>query len=301
MGKDPEVSVIVPTVGRPDLLYQLLESLEHQSFKNFEVIIVDQSTRIDPRVQDFVCAKHDRMRILHLRTPNLPYARNCGIREAKGRIILFIDDDEIAHPDLLQRHVDNHKKGVDGVGGQIIGGYEKKGFTDLIGCIRWDGKVIRNFGANICSSVEHLPGGNMSFSKEVFQKVGLFDTSYGGAVSEGEETDFCLRAKKAGFNLFFDARAKVEHKLSHKGGCRDEDFDRWVFWHAHNAMLFGMRHISGPGLIISLTKRMARFLIWAILKGSISIFFCGICGLIAGTRRFRKGISYDLPERDTCT
>jgi glycosyltransferase involved in cell wall biosynthesis len=85
------VSLIVATVNRVDELQRLLTSLDAQTFKDFEVIVVDQNPddRLTPVLQG-----HSGLRIQHLRSDRgLSRARNVGLRMAKGQILAFPDDD----------------------------------------------------------------------------------------------------------------------------------------------------------------------------------------------------------------
>ena len=92
------VSLIVATLNRVKELERLLSSLERQSYKDFEVILVDQNSddRLLPALQE-----HAAVRIHHLRSERgLSRARNVGLRAAKGDIIALPDDD-CWYPDQL--------------------------------------------------------------------------------------------------------------------------------------------------------------------------------------------------------
>ena len=92
------VSLVVATLNRVKELERLLSSLERQSYKDFEVILVDQNPddRLLPALQE-----HQAVRIRHLRSERgLSRARNIGLRAAKGDIIALPDDD-CWYPDQL--------------------------------------------------------------------------------------------------------------------------------------------------------------------------------------------------------
>jgi glycosyltransferase involved in cell wall biosynthesis len=84
-------SLIVATLNRIDELAHLLDSLEAQTFKDFEVIVVDQNP--DDRLVP-ISNRHPKLAIRHLRSaPGLSKARNVGLPHAEGDIIAFPDDD----------------------------------------------------------------------------------------------------------------------------------------------------------------------------------------------------------------
>src|SRR5271166_3162469 len=96
------VSLIVATVNRVAELDRLLTSLDRQTYKEFEVIVVDQNPndRLVP-----LLAKHPRLSIKHLRCERgLSRARNAGLQVAKGEIVA-IPDDDCWYPDRLLESV----------------------------------------------------------------------------------------------------------------------------------------------------------------------------------------------------
>lgn len=89
----PEVSLVVPTIGRPAQLVRLLASLNRQTRRDFEVIIVDQGAEDGGEA---LPTKGWSFPLRHLRTPaerGASRARNRGWREARGRYLVFPDDD----------------------------------------------------------------------------------------------------------------------------------------------------------------------------------------------------------------
>lgn len=271
-----DVSLVVPTVDRPEALYNLLRHLEHQSVRPFEVVVVDQSAREDVR-----SAAVPGVRMIRIAERGLPNARNVGARASRGDVLLFVDDDIIPDPGLVRFHAERYADpSVAGVGGRVVGGYD--GADGTVG--RFDpvrGTVVRNFGATSSCEVDHLPGGNMSFRRAVFDRVGGFDVAFGGSAI-GEETDFCLRARAAGFRFVFEPRAAVEHLHLPTGGCREPDFARWVYWHAHNTTLFALRHARRAAWPLFLAGRLARLGMWAVGRGSLPLLAHGLRGLLTG-------------------
>lgn len=94
--------MIVPTISRTKELVDLLESLANQSYKAFDVIVVDQNS--DDRVQNIIKAFFSKLKITHIKIAQCgaSRARNIGIERAQGSIITFPDDDCEYPADLLE-------------------------------------------------------------------------------------------------------------------------------------------------------------------------------------------------------
>ena len=279
------VSVVLPTVDRPEAIYNLLRHLEHQTAAPLEIVVVDQSAAPDARLEAYA-ASNPRVRVHRIAERGLPNARNVGVGLARGDVLLFLDDDSIPDPDLVRFHAERYAdRDVSGVGGRVQGGYDSGGSE--VGKFRAsDGKVIRNFGSTSGCEVEHLPGGTMSFRRAVFDRVGGFDKAYGGSAI-GEETDFCLRARRAGFRFIFEPRATLEHLHLPTGGCRAPRFEDWLYWHSHNSVLFVLRHARRALLPLFFLKRTLRLGLFALEHGSVTLIAVGLKGFARGIAAYR--------------
>jgi glycosyltransferase involved in cell wall biosynthesis len=101
----PRVSVIISTYKRPDYLRETLRNVHQQTFKDFEVIVVDDGTPGDENEK--ICSEYPDViykKIANTGGPMVP--RNTGLKIAKGEYIAFVDDDDLWVPDKLQRQVD---------------------------------------------------------------------------------------------------------------------------------------------------------------------------------------------------
>ncbi|MDI6840131.1 MAG: glycosyltransferase [bacterium] len=106
-------SVIIPTHNRAYILKSCLNSLLNQTVQDYEIIIVDDASKDEtPKlVKYFISTKNKNIKYLRLDKQSGPYAaRNIGIKEAEGDIIIFIDSDIIVHPRFVEDHLRSHKK-----------------------------------------------------------------------------------------------------------------------------------------------------------------------------------------------
>jgi len=200
-------SLILATIGRTKDLQDFLLSLDAQTYRNFELIVVDQNE--DDRVESILGQFRHRFPILHLRSPRgLSRARNEGLRHVSGDIVAFPDDDCLYPPDLLAKvarwfaeHPNWH-----GLTGRSVTreGVPSNGTWDRAG-----GKINR---FNVWHRATSF---SIFLQRKVADAVGPFDTSLG--VGSGtpwgsaEEIDYLIRALQAGFRLYYDPDVIVFH------------------------------------------------------------------------------------------
>jgi glycosyltransferase involved in cell wall biosynthesis len=103
--RDSEVSVVVPTFNRAGRLREALQSVMCQTYRDFEVIIVDDCSS-DETAKVVEATGHPRLRYLrHDQNLGAPAARNTGIAAAVGKYIAFLDDDDLWFPRKLEKQV----------------------------------------------------------------------------------------------------------------------------------------------------------------------------------------------------
>lgn len=101
----PRVSVIIPVFNRADLISEAIDSVLAQTYRDFEIIIVDDgSTDNTLRVLSDYKA-HNNVRVISQRNQGQAIARNTGIQASKGVLIAFLDSDDLWLPEKLQRQV----------------------------------------------------------------------------------------------------------------------------------------------------------------------------------------------------
>ena len=98
----PTVSVVICTLNREESLLQVLRLLKDQTVRPLEILVIDQSTRPAPKFQAFLEEAGKDIRRLSLSPPSTTAARNLSIREVRGEIVLYLDDDVLFQPDLIR-------------------------------------------------------------------------------------------------------------------------------------------------------------------------------------------------------
>ena len=256
-------SIIVPVYNRPDEVDELLESLSSQTLKDFEVVLVEDGSKITCKD---VCDKYANILHLHYyykENSGPGQSRNYGVERANGEYVLIVDSDAVAPAGFMQAIDDELQRQPSDAWGGPDAAHEP--FTDVqqaisyamtsfftTGGIRGGKKQLdkfypRSFNLGIRREAYLALGG---FSKTRFSKMSLY----------GEDIDFSIRIYKAGYSCRLFPEAWVWHK-------RRTDFRK--FW----------RQVYNSGY--------ARINLWRMYPEALkpvhalpSVFTLGVVGLL---------------------
>ena len=176
-------SIIIPTYNRPELLAELLDSLIVQQFNpaDFEFLIIDNNSENDvPKLIKEFTAAHPKFDIKYFKESSQgeQYAWNKGIDEAQGKLLIFVDDDVRFHQDYLATLEKDFVGNLDDIagGGKVAPVFEYQKPA-------WINKYVMPYFAEInlgeksrFPKNKHPYATNMLVSKNIFDKVGIFDT-----------------------------------------------------------------------------------------------------------------------------
>ena len=103
----PQLSIIVPVYNVEKYLRKCVESLIHQDFTGYEVILVDdgstdESGKICEELSETISDERLEIRVIHHKNGGLSVARNSGIEVARGEYVMFVDSDDYIEPNILQ-------------------------------------------------------------------------------------------------------------------------------------------------------------------------------------------------------
>lgn len=218
-----DASIIVCTYNRAESLKDTLAALnrlEALPTRTWEVIVVDNNSRDQTRqVVEAAQQTWPRLRYVFESAQGLSHARNRGITEAAGGIILFTDDDVLPEQDWLESTLAGLEKfAADACGGYIAPIWETpppdwltERFYGFL-AVRTD----RTDDCIITDTTQTPFGANMAFRKGVFTQVGEFDTSRGRkgkVLASGEDSEMFERILAAGLKVAFLGGARVHHKV----------------------------------------------------------------------------------------
>lgn len=188
-------------------------SILNQDYSHKEIFLVmDKNEEL---YKKFLISIPKTVTILVNKRPGLSEARNLGIKNANGDIIVFIDDDAIIDKNYLHNLIKNYiDENIVGVGGKILP--RKK--TNYPEELYWIGGFTYKGYPEHRSEVRNMLGCNMSFRKEIFDRVGLFNTDLGRIgkkLMSCEETEFGIRVLDSlpGSKIIYDPSVIVLHKV----------------------------------------------------------------------------------------
>lgn len=203
------ISIVILTHNRTKYVRQLFKSLyrELRSFGGLvEVIIVDDSRPKESTVIAQMCNKYKYK--FYFFKSSISAKRNFGIEKCSNDVILFIDSDCEITPGLLHEHIVSYSQ--ENIGGVL-------GLTNFIGRKNWVWRVIEKTPFAIAFSfakrMDYALWGscaNISFRKDVIEKVGRFRTEFPFDFS-GEDVDIGLRINDSGYKIKCNPKAIVNH------------------------------------------------------------------------------------------
>ena len=255
MAKVGSISAIVPTIGRPDSLRALLQSLSVQTHTVDEVIVADASggDEIGALLND------PEWRRLNLRrevvdTPNAVRQREAAIKTASGEFLLLLDDDVVLEPECVAHMIELLKANTDVVG--VAADFNNQTWPQptkmwqlylhyALGLREkdWQGRVVGpllRFGYNPVPAgpapMEWLGTGNSLIRVSAYHQAGGFSDFFLHRCTINEDVDLGLKLSRIGRILFCPA-ARLSHHHAPQGrvtttlAAEDDLFNRFFILH----------------------------------------------------------------------
>jgi GT2 family glycosyltransferase len=208
------ISVVVATYNRTELLPILLRGLSEQSLpaNQFELILIDDGSKLPARQALDEHALPYTVRLIEQENTGQAGARDRGVREAAGDIVVILDDDMVLDPDLLKNHLAWHHQGFRVVLGRIASAHN---INHLPLFERFHAEQLDNFAARFKAGAKprgvHLCTGNVSFRREDYMKIGGFDRN----LKRSEDRDLGIRLELDGAPFVFGYDATTVHDSDH--------------------------------------------------------------------------------------
>jgi glycosyltransferase involved in cell wall biosynthesis len=208
----PAISVILATKGdKLGFLKNCIVSLKKQTFRNFEIIVV--SKKFPKQLEDLFESEH--MRFLEEKGSTLGAARNFGVKNAKGKLVSFIDDDAEAPTDWLDKIYMTFSRfpSLCCLGGPHFTPKDESGKNplSLVEGIFFEAHSEKTYFDK--SAIAKIGGCNVTYKKSVFQDIGYINEK----LRTCEDWEFQRRLAENGYSLRFDPEIWVLH---HRQGLK---------------------------------------------------------------------------------
>lgn len=197
----PDATVVIVAYNSGTAILELIDSLKEQSLSSFEIIIINNG-RIDSEVVELIMA--EQVLYVENRRNSVSLGRNIGTAYARGNIIIFLDDDCIAHKNLVKAHVQSYRD-------PSVLGVQGKGLPKRLP-FYCHFQSHYDLGPTIKPAVIGQEG-NSSYKKRVLNKVGGFDPELFGA--EGLELSYRIFQKyKQPRGIIYSPEAIIYHDFA---------------------------------------------------------------------------------------
>lgn len=225
---EPEISVVVPARGAAASLPALLASLESQTIarERFELVVAVNGGDADGTAE---VAGAWGARVVTIAAANRSLARNAGVEAATARLVAFTDADCTATPEWLASLT-----GCLAAAPLAAGPIEPTAGTPPSTVERFE-QLWRFRQRQHVETVGWAATGNLGITREAFEAIGGFDSSF---VAGGEDVELCLRARRAGMEIAWCPDATVHHpaESTWTGLLRRAARHGYVAAHHHSAL-----------------------------------------------------------------
>jgi GT2 family glycosyltransferase len=250
------LSVVICTKDRPQMLEACLRSLQRQTRRPDEILVVDASaTPARDAVDHFAETMRCCRVALRSSPPGLPRQRNLGARATTGSVVVYLDDDVVLDTGYLAAiarvYEDDRAGRIGGVGGaQVPDPTPREGLLRRAACrlflldtygrgvVKRSGRPDHAFSPRSRMEVEVLSGCNMAYRREVLESL-TFDERLDG-YALGEDLQFSYRVSRR-WKLVLTPDAQLDHRHAGEGRPLRDDyqamavFNRYLFFREHVA------------------------------------------------------------------
>lgn len=276
-------SLLIATLNRKKLLRRCLDSLYNQTYKNYEIIIVDQSDEIDCELE-----QESRVKYIHISERGLSHSRNVGLSVVAGDYVCLIDDDAVYDKNYLEAANDylvNSKKNIGIISGR---GRDPETGNYLLPSMKDD--QIRILGWRQLFS--YCMSAIMVIKREIL--IEGFDTDFGIGAKYGaaEDTDILIRTFLRHYTVVYNPKMNLFHK---SGSNNDVDLDKVYKYSIGIGAIFKKYYLSHSKILFlslflySFSRSIVGCLAYILGKRKYIRSYYAIRGKIRGFRDYVPG------------
>ena len=291
MIKNPLISIVTINYNNISVTLDLLLSIRECTYKNLDVIVVDNGSDLDP----VEMIKKTFPEVIAIRSAkNLGFSggNNLGIKYAKGEFIFFVNNDtlfaENVMVELIKPFYEDDKIGI--ISPKVIY-YETPNIIQYAGATQINSLTGRNKiigqGENDNNDLfksgftYFAHGAAMIIRRSLVERIGVFPEIF---FLYYEELDYSYRTRKAGFKIYFNSAAVIYHRVSYSVG---EDSPLKIYYMTRNRIMFMQRNFKGNRFVIFILF----FILFTIPKNSFNYIISGRKDLLSS---FYKAILWNL-------
>jgi len=297
----PDLSVVICTYNRPELLRLALTTLLRQSPANltYEVVVVDNnSTPETCAVVEEIAHRDSRVRYVRETRQGNAYARNTGVAESRAPIVAFLDDDVTVRENWVELAARTFKETTaDFIGGKVLPRWEVPP-PSWLGEANWAPIAALDYGdASFLITADNplcLLTANIAFKKELFKHHGEFSAAVqraGDSIGSLEDHEFLTRLLRAGVAGLYVPEMIVDAYVGQERMTK-EYHRRWHTGHGHFYSVMkdpewersSYRLLGVPGHLYRETARLAFVWFSRVITGKTDAAFVSECRL-----RFFRG------------
>lgn len=249
-----KVSIITINFNQTKVTCELLESLRKITYKNVEIIVVDNNSESDPQL---IQTNYPKIKLIKSNT-NLGYAggNNLGLKDATGEFIIFINNDVEVDANFIQPLLEVCANSINvGAASPKIKYFENKNIIQYAGTQPVNPYTLRNkhIGSGNFDNGQHnevqitayAHGACMMVSKLVIDHIGEMDEQF---FLYYEEQDWCERMNRFGYKNYFVPRSQIYHKESISTG---KNSPLKTYYITRNRILFARKNFPTIKLLFS--------------------------------------------------
>lgn len=226
--KNIRISLIIPIYKKKDFIEAVLESINYQTYRNFEVIVAED----DNTLENFINNLRNKVnyKLIHVQQEDLGYRRNTalnnGVKNSLGNLIVVIDQDCMLHPKFLEEYAKNFNNGDMFVGRRFNLGkkYTEVVLKNKIRKFNFLRLIFTDCRIKEIARGAYLPwlkvkrttrclGSNFGIKRELLLKLNGFDENYIGYGLE--DVDIEKRVLMAGGKIFSMKNKAIQYHLYH--------------------------------------------------------------------------------------
>ena len=260
MAQEQQITVIIPNYNGKELLKHCIETLEHQTCRDFKILVVDNGST-DGSIglcDDYLCSQTLQLDFEIIALPdNTGFcgAVNAGIRHTTTPYFILLNNDTEVEPHFVEALLEGIQKSdrLFSCGAQMLD-FQNREIIDNAGdwytlfgwaIARGKGKPASDFKEEM--DVFSCCGGAAIYRTDVVQEIGLFDENHFAYL---EDVDMGYRAKSHGYRNRYIPGAKVYHVGSAATGARYNE--KKVFWAARNSIFLIYKNMPLLQLLVNL-------------------------------------------------